>query len=375
MPQRIGIVGGGQLGRFLALAAQKLGYQVTILDATPESPAGLVADNQIVGDVKDPQAIRRLAGKVDYLTFEIELANSEILEELARTGVRIAPSGKTLRIIKDKLRQKEFLRERGIPVANFRSIESTQDILKTAQDFGFPFLLKARTDAYDGRGNALIESSGAVETALAKLAGRKLYAEKFVPFEKEIAINVARNLQGETATHPLVETVHQNNICHIVKAASLFSEAVQAKATGLATAVMNHLGGAGLFSIEMFLTPDGEVLVNEIAPRVHNSGHYTLEACVTSQFEQHIRAITGLPLGKTDMKFPAAVMVNILGDRSGPVLREGLEAAASLENVQVHMYGKKETRPERKMGHITVVGANLEEILEKALYARSIIHV
>lgn len=375
MKNRIGIVGGGQLGRMMAFDAKKLGFTVNIIDPTPHSPAGQVSDYQIVATYNDENAIRELAGMSDFLTFEIELANAEILDELSKKGLEIHPSAKTLGIIKDKLEQKKFLRHAGLPVADFQEVSSKEEIIKIAEKYGYPFLLKARFDAYDGRGNALVKDKSLIDSAIDKLSGRKLYVEKFVPFIKELSVVIARNTKGEIKTYPVVETIHKNNICHIVKAPAPVDEEINKKAEQLAIKTMEHLKGAGVFAIEMFLTENGEVLINEIAPRVHNSGHYTIEACVTSQFEQHIRAVTGLPLGSTDMILPAAVMINILGERNGAAEVTGLDDILKIPNVAVHIYGKMETKEERKMGHITVIGKTIEECLEKAQRARSLLTI
>lgn len=375
MKNRIGIVGGGQLGRMLVDAAHKLGFTVVVLDPTPDSPAGQVADKQIVGSFTDESKIRELAKEVDFMTFEIELANAEVLDELAQKGVEINPSAKTLSIIKDKYRQKEFLHKAKIPVADFLAVETEEDIKKAGKDFGYPMLLKARFDAYDGRGNFVVRSEDDIVVGMEKLHGRKLYVEKFVPFVKELAVMVARNTVGEILTYPVVETTHKNNICHTCVVPAAVNEEVTDNARALAVSVMEHLKGAGVFGVEMFLTEDNKVVINEIAPRVHNSGHYTIEACKTSQFEQHIRAITGMELGSTDLVVPAAAMVNILGERNGPAKVEGHEKATALEGVSVHIYGKKETKVERKMGHITAVGNSPQEALGKALKAREYISI
>jgi 5-(carboxyamino)imidazole ribonucleotide synthase len=370
MNHRIGIIGGGQLGRMLAFAAKRLGYTVTVIDPTPQSPAGQVVDEQIVGDFKDEAAIRKLATKSDFITFEIELANSQILDELTKAGKQIHPSAKTLGLIKDKFEQKKFLHKAGIPVAEFKAVETKADIEKAAQKFGYPLLLKARFDAYDGRGNALIKKPGEIEAAMTKLAGRQLYVEKFVPFVKELAVMVARSTKGEIVSYPVVETLHKNNICHLVLVPAPVDTKVIKKAQRLAKKVMQHLKGAGVFGIEMFLTKDNKVWINELAPRVHNSGHYTSEACITSQFEQHIRAIAGLPLGKTDLIVPAAAMINILGERQGAVEIKGLDNVLKIPNVTVHIYGKAETKLERKMGHITVLDQTLAKAVSRAKKAR-----
>ncbi|MGH7246281.1 MAG: 5-(carboxyamino)imidazole ribonucleotide synthase [Candidatus Levyibacteriota bacterium] len=371
----MGIVGGGQLGRMLTIAAHKLGFRVIILDPTPNSSAGQVADKQIVGSFKDEEKIKELAKEVEFLTFEIELANAKILEELTTQGLKINPSAKTLTIIKDKLLQKEFLKKSHIATAEFIPVETKEDIADAAKMFGYPVLLKARFDAYDGRGNALIKSSTDIVKGMKKLQGRLLYVEKFVPFTKELSVVIARSTKGDIAPYPVVETIHKNNICHTVIAPAPVDTEMKNQAYDLAISVMEHLGGAGVFGIEMFLRKDGKVLVNEIAPRVHNSGHHTIEANETSQFEQHIRAITDMPLGRTDMIVPAAVMVNILGEREGKAKPQGVENATNLTGVFVHLYGKMETRRERKMGHITAIGNTVEEAWEKAEKARKYITI
>lgn len=380
MKTNIGIVGGGQLGRMLAFEAKKMGFTVRVIDPTPQSPAGQVSDEQLIADYNDEQAIRKLASVSDFLTFEIELANAALLDELASNGVHVNPSAKTLSIIKDKLKQKEFLKSAKLPVAKFLPINGKTDIVKAAEKFGYPLVLKARFDAYDGRGNALIKNKKNIDAGLKKLFGRELYIEQFVPFVKELAVMVARNAKGEVVSYPVVETIHKNNICHTVFAPARVDKKIQNKAKRLAVKTMKQLKGAGVFGIEMFLTHStrsgqAKILINEIAPRVHNSGHYTIEACATSQFEQHIRAVTGLPLGKTDMIVPSAVMINILGKRAAQAEMKGIEKALKIPHVTVHIYGKAQTKPERKMGHITATGKDHREGLRRAKLARKFITI
>lgn len=370
---RVGIVGGGQLGRLLAISAKKMGMIVTVTDPTPNSPAGQVANHQIIGGYKDEKATRELAKLSDVITVDAEFVNDEVLEELEKTGKSIHPSPKTIRIIKDKLQQKQFLKSHNIPTAEFVEVATIDDIKQAAKKFGYPLLLKARTDAYDGKGNFVVKSRDEIEKGLEKLKGRKLYVEQFVPFVKELAIMVARNTKGEIATYPVVETIHVNNICDTVIAPARVSQKAKKAAESLGKKVVEKLKGAGVFGIEMFLKKDDNVLVNEIAPRVHNSGHYTIEAVETSQFEQHICAIAGMPLGNTEMTVPFAVMKNILGQRHGSGVAQGVESALKIPGVSVHMYGKHESRPERKMGHITVVGDSVEECLRKANETRKLI--
>lgn len=369
----IGIVGGGQLGRMLTGAAKKLGYTVIVLDPTESSPAGQVADEQILGDFKDGEAIKSLAQFSDILTFEIEHVHEKALLELQEGGKIVHPSPQTLQIIKDKFRQKEFLQKVGIPTAPFYAVENKADIQKIAEKIGYPFLLKARTEAYDGKGNVVVKHKGAIDKAIEKLKGRPLYIEEFVPFEKELAVVVARSTTGEIVSYPVVETIHVENVCDTVIVPARASVKSQDNAEELAVRTMELLKGAGVFGIEMFLVNDDNVLVNEIAPRVHNSGHYSIEASITSQFEQHIRAITGLPLGATDLLSKAVVMKNILGERHGSGFPEGLDEALKISGVSIHMYGKAESRPGRKMGHITVTGESVEECLKKAEAARKAI--
>ncbi len=375
MKQRIGIVGGGQLGRMLAQAAHKLGFYVTVLDPTPNSPAGQIADMQIVGSFKDKDKILGLAEVSDFITFEIESANAEALEELITRGVSVNPEPKVLKIIKDKFEQKVFLHTQDIPVADFALIESESDCEKQGELFGYPFLLKARFDAYDGRGNYVIKNADDIPKAFAKLSASPLYAEAFIPFVKELAVVSARGMDGDVVSFPVVETIHKNNICHIVRSPAPVPHDVVVNAKNIAEQVLTTLGGVGVFAVEMFLKSDGEIIVNEIAPRVHNSGHHSIEAFSMSQFEAHIRAVTGMPLVSPVALSHASVMVNILGEREGNALLAGGYTKPDDALAHIHIYGKLETRPERKMGHITVLADTLEEAEEKALEVRRSIEI
>ncbi len=375
MQKKLGIVGGGQLGRMLAQAAKKLGVETIVLDPTPQSPAGQVASKQIIGDFKDPKKILELAEKVDYLTFEIESAEAKILKALEKAGKKVNPSPQTLETIQDKFKQKVFLQKNKIPVPKIIAIKSETDFQEKINSFGFPVFLKAKFHAYDGHGNALIENQSRQKKAFQKLEGKDLYMEDYVPFKKELAIQIVRDIKGNIKVYPLVETIQKNNICHMVIAPAEVSEKIYKEAEKLAFSVGRLLKGAGIFGIEMFLTKEGKVLLNEIAPRVHNSGHYTIEACSTSQFEQHVRAVCGMKLGKTDMKVKHAVMINILGERIGKATVKGLEKVKKLPGVYVHIYGKFETRKERKMGHVTAIGNVLPDVLSKAKKVRSLITI
>lgn len=364
----LGIVGGGQLGRLLADAAKGLGIRTVILDPTPACPASDVADKQIVGDFKDHEAVVAFAKECDVMTFEIESANADALHELVAKGFPVHPTPSTLALIKDKLVQKDFLTKHGIPVAPYRAVANEAEGREAGKTLGYPLVLKARSGGYDGRGNALVRSEADLIPAMEKLGGN-LYAEGFVEFQKELAVVAVRTTEGEIRIYPVVETVHEDHICNIVTMPAPVDASIHTKAETLAHNVLASFEGAGVFAIEMFLVGD-DVLVNEIAPRVHNSGHLTIEACEASQFENHVRAVMGMPLGSTAMKIPAAVMVNILGDRTGPADVKGVEEAEALGNVVVHIYGKKETKPARKMGHITATAPTGTEALEKAQEAR-----
>lgn len=375
MKKTIGIVGGGQLGRMLANSAKELGFRVVILDPTPNSPAGQVSDKQIVGSFKDKEKIMMLAKKCDFITFEIESANGEALEELSKKGVPISPSPEILKIIKDKFRQKVFLKGNGIPVAEFALINNEKDCIRQGQMFGYPFLLKARFDTYDGRGNFLIKNRRQIPAAFKKLNKSALYSEKFVPFSKELSIVIARDFFGNVSSFSPAETIHKNNICHVVKNPADVSIKEKKLAEKIAKKAVNVLKGIGVFAVEMFLKKNGEILVNEIAPRVHNSGHHSIEAFNVSQFEQHIRAITGMQILPIEKKANASVMINILGKRNGKALPKGIKKAELIPETKVHIYGKIETRIERKMGHVTSLGDTLKEAEKRAKKARKFISI
>jgi phosphoribosylaminoimidazole carboxylase PurK protein len=371
----IGIIGGGQLGRMLVEAAHKLGFLVVVLCDSEDSPAALVADRTVIGSFKDGEAIKKVAELSDFLTFEIEGADADTLNELVASGVKVNPAPSVLALIKDKFEQKTFLRKNNIPVADFMRVDSLEDMAAAGETLGYPFVLKSRFDGYDGRGNRTVKNSADCEQAFSELSKfGALYAEAFVPFVKELAVVGVRDMAGNVMTYPVVETIHKNHICHMVIAPALVIDTISHPAAFLGERVLSLIGGVGVMAVEMFLTESGDVLVNEIAPRVHNSGHYTIECSQTSQFENHIRAVTGMELGETWKLTPLCVMVNILGTRNGKAQPEGVEEAEALGNVFVHIYGKMETRVERKMGHITVIASNVyENVINKAEEALNLI--
>ncbi|WP_227355141.1 5-(carboxyamino)imidazole ribonucleotide synthase [Haladaptatus salinisoli] len=358
-PPTLGVVGGGQLGRMLAEAAAPLGVELVVVDPTPDCPASPVVRDQIVGDFDDPDAVRELADRADALTFEIELADPDLLDAVAEEyDVPVHPDPDTLRTIQDKLVQKRALRERGIPVPDFRPVEDRDDLLDAGEAFGYPMMLKARRGGYDGRGNLPVESPDEADDALAEMSG-ELMVEEFVPFERELSVIAAKG-DGEVATFPVGENVHEDEILRETVVPARTSERVRERAEAVARDVLSALSGRGVYGIELFEREDGAISVNEIAPRPHNSGHYTIEGALTSQFEQHVRGVLGYPLGATDLRCPVA-MSNVLGDVAEPRPADcsGFEAVLAARGASFHWYGKREVRPLRKMGHVTLVGDSL----------------
>ena len=366
MSKTLGIIGGGQLGMMLTEAAQNLGdiSKIIVLDPTENCPAAKVGAQQIVADFKDEDAIKKLSELSDIITYEIESGNSDVLKKLEE-NTEINPSPDTLRIIQDKLLQKQFLQKNGIAVAEFEKIENKEELNQMIDKMGLPLLLKTRRDAYDGRGNYKINSKSEIDDALDLFSGKTLMVEKFVKFEKEVSVIAARNTKGEISTYPVVENIHENNILRTTIAPGRVSETVRKEAEKIAEKTMEVLHGAGVFGIEMFVTSDDEILINEIAPRVHNSGHHTLQSCNTSQFEQHLRAILGMDLGDSSIKTPT-IMYNILGPKT--FQGEYNVLFKKQDNIHLKMYGKLESKPQRKIGHVNVVDVEnrgMEELLKQ----------
>jgi 5-(carboxyamino)imidazole ribonucleotide synthase len=372
MDFKIGIIGGGQLGKMLAQDAKKFNFSVTVLDPTPHCPAYSLVDRQIVAGFYDEDKIRELVVNSDITTFEIEHINTQVLKELQAMGHKIYPSPEVLEIIQNKAKQKQMLDEYGIPTARWAMVEG--DIGEAANKFGLPAVQKACKGGYDGRGVFVIQKPEDVKDALQC----ESFLEELIPIEKELAVMVAKSINGEIKCYPVVEMTFDNkaNICDDTVAPARIEESIKNKAEDLAIRCIKALDGVGIFGVEMFLTRDKRILVNEIAPRPHNSGHYTIEACVTSQFEQHLRAITGLPLGSTELMMPA-VMVNLLGadGYQGKPYFEGVNEILKIPGVSLHIYGKKETKPFRKMGHVTIVDKRLDDALEKAKIVKQTIKV
>ena len=340
MPKILGIIGGGQLGMMITEAAKKMTEyisEVIVLDPTRDCPAAQVGAKQIIADFKDETAIRELAEKSDLITYEIESGNSEVLKSVENKA-EINPSPETLKIIQDKLLQKTFLRKNNIPVAEFVQVNNIEDLENGLKNFGYPSLLKIRRDAYDGRGNFKINSPNEILKAFDYFKEKNLMLEKFVPFKVEVSIIAARNTKGQIKTYPLVENIHEHNILRQTIAPARVSQKIAERAQKIAETTMDVLKGAGVFGIEMFVDNNDEILINEIAPRVHNSGHHSLQSSETSQFEQHLRAILGLDLGSVKLIHPT-VMYNILGSENFE--GEYKPIVITEQNVFLKMYGKK----------------------------------
>ncbi len=365
----IGIIGGGQLGRMMIEESLRLNNEFSVLDAK-DCPCASLVKNHVVGKLTDGDAIRQLAKGSDVLTFEIEHLDVDTLLALEKEGKEIIPSPKVLQIIKDKGLQKQFLTSNKIPTAPFELVETEAEWLKAIQKLGGEKLVaKTRTDGYDGKGVTIFYPNNVLTKAEKIPFNTPSLIEAFIPCQKEISAMVARDKFGNTTTWPIVEMDFdpQANLVTYLYCPARIESAVEKSAKDIAIQTVENLNGVGVFAVEMFLTYENQILVNEIAPRPHNSGHHTIEACYTSQFEQLIRILIGLPLGSTQLIKPA-IMINLLGapDFSGAYKLDGLEDVSTLEGVYVHLYGKKESKPMRKMGHVTILANTPEEAKQKA---------
>ncbi len=377
MRKILGIIGGGQLGMMMTEAAKKMPEhikKIIVLDPTENCPAFKVGAEQIIADFKDEKSIQELAEKSDIITYEIESGNSDILKSV-EDKAEINPSHETLKTIQDKFLQKTFLYENKIPVTEFIQITSIEDLQYGLTKFGYPALLKVRRDAYDGRGNLKINSSKDVQKAFDYFKVKNLMLEKFVQFKTEVSVIAARNTKGQIKTYPLVENIHENNILRETIAPARVTKEISNQAEKIAQTTMTVLKGAGVFGIEMFVTVDDKVLINEIAPRVHNSGHHTLQSSETTQFEQHLRAILGLELGSVKLIHPT-VMFNVLGSKDFE--GEYKPIKISEQNVYLKMYGKKISKPLRKLGHINLVaeeGETIKDLLKKLVLLKDKVRI
>ncbi|XP_059440282.1 phosphoribosylaminoimidazole carboxylase, chloroplastic isoform X1 [Corylus avellana] len=367
----VGVLGGGQLGRMLCQAASQMGIKVMVLDPLENCPASALAYHHMVGSFDDSATVREFAKRCGVLTVEIEHVDVATLEMLEKQGVDCQPKASTIRIIQDKYLQKVHFSQHAIPLPEFMQIDDLEGAKRAGDLFGYPLMIKSKRLAYDGRGNAVAGSVGELSSAVNALGGygRGLYVEKWAPFVKELAVVVARGRDNSIVCYPVVETIHKENICHIVKAPANVTWEIRKRATDVAYRAVSSLEGAGIFAVELFLTGDGQILLNEVAPRPHNSGHQTIESCYTSQFEQHLRAVVGLPLGDPSMKVPAAIMYNILGEDEGEpgfiLAHQLIRRALGIPRATVHWYDKPEIRKQRKMGHVTIVGPSMSDVEQR----------
>ncbi len=378
LAKKIGIIGGGQLGKMMILDAKRLGFYCITLDPSLDCPSHAISDEHIQAAFDDRDAIRQLAERSDVVTYEFEHIDAKFLNILEDEGYNIYPSPKSLLLIQDKLLQKNTLSAAGILVPDYMNIESFKELEEAMNIYGGQAMLKARCGGYDGKGNALIESKDMLKTAYDQLGAGKipLMIERLVSFEKEVSVLACRGIEGEIVIYPVGENHHKNSILDETLVPAKIEEHAYQDALDIAKKVMDVFHGVGMFCIELFVTKEGQVLVNEVAPRPHNSGHYTIEGCVTSQFEQHIRAITGLPFGSSKLRAPT-VMKNLLGEEKtyGNTVVSGLVKAYQDNDVKVHIYGKKTSSPYRKMGHITVCCDDVDTALMKARTAYNAINI
>ncbi len=359
---RLGILGGGQLAQLMTQAAVSLGIETAVFDRYVDSPASRLTHFEVAGSWDNSGLLQAFAAMCNVVTLENEFIDAHILRKLEEDGLQVFPTSETLASIQDKLVQKRRFEVVGLPVPRFRAVETPRDVLQAAEEYGWPLLLKARRNGYDGKGNTTLRNQGelAINWEGVAAGGRLLMAEAFVPFVKELAVMVVRGRDGEIRTYPIVETVQEEHICRVVRAPAPIPDDVAERAAEIAIRAVDVIEGVGVFGVELFALDSGDILINEIAPRPHNSGHYSIEACVTSQFENHIRAVLGLPLGATDIRFPAAVMVNLLGKRDGSS-QDDIARALTVPGAHLHIYGKREVRRGRKMGHVTALGMTLDE--------------
>lgn len=373
---KLGIIAGGQLGKMLIQESSKWDVVTYVLDDDENCPAQPIANHYVKGSNTDFDAVYNFGKKVDLLTYEIENINIEALKKLKAEGHKILPDPDILELIQDKGKQKEFYKLNNIPTAEFELYQNTDEIKKAIDDdeIQFPFVQKLRKGGYDGRGVAVINT----DKDLHKLLDGPSVIESRVNIDKEIAVITARNMDGEVKSYPVVEMVFdaEANLVDKLICPSAISKEQSQKAVTIAEEIIDLLGMQGILAVEFFIDNEGNIIVNEVAPRTHNSGHHTIESVITSQFEQHLRSIFNLPLGSTMLKMPT-VMINVLGDEGfqGPVKYVGLTGSMAIEGVKIHLYGKKITKPYRKMGHITVLSNTMESALEKADKVKQLIKV
>lgn len=368
-PFTLGILGGGQLAKMTAQEAYRMGMRVAVIEHGESSPAGVMTKLEFPGGWKDSEELERFIAASDIITLENEFIDPEILDVIAERR-HVFPTPATMRLVQDKFTQKTTMAAVGIPVPTFAEMSTKDYLVAFGQQHGYPFVVKTRKFGYDGYGNATIRRETEIDMVWRRFMEgeepRPLMAESFVTFTKELAVMVARNRRGEIAVYPCVQTIQQGHICVTVLAPAPIEEHLQKRAQDIAVKCVEAVDGVGVFGVEMFLTTDDQIVFNEIAPRPHNSGHYTIEACYTSQFENCIRAVTNMPLGSAEMRVPAACMINLLGERTGSGIPDSVLEMLRIDTVALHLYGKKDVRMGRKMGHLTATGATVDDAFAAA---------
>ncbi|MEH7084811.1 5-(carboxyamino)imidazole ribonucleotide synthase [Neobacillus drentensis] len=355
--ETIGIIGGGQLGRMMALAAKAQGFRIAVLEPTTDSPCGQVADIEVIGAYDDREAISKLAEVSDVITYEFENIDADTLEWLCNQA-NVPQGPRLLTITQDRIKEKAAIQQAGVEVAPYEVVNSLEELFLKINTIGYPAVLKTARGGYDGKGQLVIRTPLDLSKGEPLLEHGACVLEKWIPFEKEISVIVTRKLDGETTFFPVAENIHKENILDTTIVPARISEVLQSEAVQLANKLADSLQLVGTLAVEMFLTNDGTIYINELAPRPHNSGHFSIEACETSQFEQHIRAICNWPLGRTGLLKPA-VMVNLLGEHLEQLYKE----IPALNDWKIHLYGKKEAKIKRKMGHVTILRESVEEAL------------
>ncbi len=359
----LGMLGGGQLGRMFTIAARTMGYEVVVLDPDKESPAGKLATTHICADYSDQAALDQIAKSCDAVTTEFENVPASTLEALAKT-MPVRPGAKAVTIAQDRIQEKNFLKNNGFFTAPFAVIHSIEDLKKNIGKIGLPAILKVSRFGYDGKGQFAINAETDIEKAWQTLQGEACVLEQRMPLDIEVSVVLARGIEGEMVTYPLAENLHESGILDVSVVPARLASDTEEKVIVMAKQIAAALDYVGIMAVEFFIS-NGKILVNEIAPRPHNSGHYTLDACVTDQFEQQVRAVCGLPLGDTTLLSPV-VMVNMLGDIWHNGENPKWEKLLNHPNVKLHLYGKREARPGRKMGHFNVLSANIDDALALA---------
>jgi 5-(carboxyamino)imidazole ribonucleotide synthase len=357
----IGILGGGQLGRMMAISAKEMGYRIAVLEPKSDSPCGQVADHKIISAYDDVNGAKELANISDVITYEFENIDRETANWLEEYSY--LPQGyRLLEVTQDREFEKKAVGKSGVDVTPFAIVNDKEDLHRAVEEIGFPSVLKTCRGGYDGKGQMVLRSDNDLQQALTAFVGKqKAILEQWIPFEKEISVIVTRSVSGETKTFPIAENIHRDNILHKTIVPAQISGEINKQATSIAIKLAEHLELRGTLAVEMFVTDAGDILVNELAPRPHNSGHFSIDACETSQFQQHIRAICNWPLGETTLLKPA-VMINLLGEH----LEKAIASIDHFSDVKLHLYGKDEAKPKRKMGHITILANSVGEALEKA---------